>query len=91
MSDRDSRRWIKVFPRNFSNQYFFMGFESQQQKEKFIDKVNSEQDSSAYNCRKSKVEQVEEYQEITGYTNLKGVYTIYGTDTDILQFIDYLN
>ena len=87
MSNRDNRRWVKVYPRNFSNQYFFVGFENKEQKENFMDKVNNEQDSSAYSCRKSKVEQIDEFEEVVGYIDLKGVYTIYGTDIDIVEFL----
>jgi len=90
MNNRDNRRWVKVCPRNFSNQYFFVGFENKEQTEKFINKVNNEQDSSAYRCRKSKVEQIYEFEEVIGYFDLKGIYTIYGTEIDISDFIDCL-
>ena len=53
---KDLKSWIKVFPRNFSNEYYFVAFEDKGQKEKFMNKVNNELNSSAHTCRKSKVE-----------------------------------
>lgn len=54
--NRDSRKWVKVFPRNFSNEYYFIGFEDSKEKNNFMDAINNEPNSSAHNCRKSKVE-----------------------------------
>lgn len=84
-TNRDNRKWIKVYPRNFSNEYFFVGFMDNEQKEKFMDKVNNETNSSAYTCRKSKIENVEDYEEINNYKELVGVYTLYGSYNNVLS------
>ena len=88
MSDRDNRRWIKVYPRNFSNEYFFVGFMDKQEKNNFMDRVNSEPNASAYTCRKSKVDNIDEFEEMVMYRGLEGVYTLWGSDIDILQFLN---
>lgn len=90
MSDRDNRRWVKVYPRNFSNECFYIGFVDKQLKNNFMNVVNNEPNSSAYTCRKSKVEQIEEFKEITSYKGLQGIYTLYGSDFNILPYMDYL-
>jgi hypothetical protein len=90
MSNRDNRRWVKVNPRNFSNEYFYIGFTDSEKKEKFMDAVNNEVNSSAYACRKSKVDQIDEFEEIDNYRGLQGIYTLYGSDFNILPYIDYL-
>jgi hypothetical protein len=88
MANRDNRRWIKVYPRNFSNEYFFVGFIDKEEKNNFMDRVNNEVNASAYTCRKSKVEKIDEFEEITNYRGLNGVYTLCGSDIDILEFLD---
>jgi hypothetical protein len=91
MADRDNRRWIKVYPRDFSNEYFFVGFDNKEEKNNFMNKVNDEPNSSAYVCRKSKVEKVDEFEEIKNYRGLNGVYTLWGSDIDILRFLNEYN
>ena len=59
LTTRDNRQWIKVFPRNFNNEYYFIGFENSQEKNNFMDTINDNTNSSAHTCRKSKVENVD--------------------------------